>query len=981
MDFEGRDNLNNTGRRARNRAEKGKRRQIEEAVPSQQDDANCNSERTKEQLQKEQNEREIFKDMLRAAEQERKAEQEQERIERQLAAREARAEKVQQELARKAEQQRRALAVKEAAAKEALAKRREQHAREAAATEQFIVLDSSLVTCAAGLHIQHVITGFDLCKITIKGLPRNARKQEILEIFTQQGLQPHDFYISQYPSASFPDAVVLADEECGQAIAIGLEGIDFRGESLNFVVSENAIGGGMGLASRNLPFILVSWNAPSDTIIATYFTIEEAREKVRTMHLQKWNGRQIRVFMNERPSGTTGLRYFNPSSIKIMGLPHATRLDHELFEFLGSANVRTLKSHYFDIPNSFHTIRRHLSMSAGVQMHTYEVMDNGEHGEAKIKVQFTEWEDAKNALNTVRSMPQGQPQFRPWIPPKPLRYSIKISRQQYDAQKKQWDELSEKKKDVDAYVQAKEGDRGDIFIQVLGQDRKATGSLKVRVERMVAGERLDSTCWHSSFMSAEGRAFLSRVYDEKNVYIRHDFKSKSLRVYGEPRLASEAQQMVQEEVDRLSQREITRFLDQGSVGFFVREGLGKLAELLGEENVILNLSVRPCKVTVKGGDEARHHLQRLVDESKAAAFNASILPNTAVTETTCPICTDEASNPEELICGHTYCSGCLKHFLTSAVDSKTFPMVCIANDATCNVPISIPFIKRFLPAQVFHGLVEAAFLHYLEQHSQELKYCTTPDCKQIYRHRTDVAILKCPSCFSTICPACDEEAHEGMTCAERKLHSNPAEQERLNEVLAAKNGYKKCPQCKVWIEKTEGCNHMSCKCGAHICWRCMGVFSAGEIYNHMGTAHGGYFDNELAEINLGNDANFFAAQVDALDAIERERERFREELVRERERARIGQINRAAIAAVPVVRPGPFLNNWEMQQQNLAEQRRIIREGEMARQRMQEERQRQATIARYAEEVRQRDARARYAAEAQRREENRRGFFDNCIIM
>jgi hypothetical protein len=35
---------------------------------------------------------------------------------------------------------------------------------------------------------------------------------------------------------------------------------------------------------------------------------------------------------------------------------------------------------------------------------------------------------------------------------------------------------------------------------------------------------------------------------------------------------------------------------------------------------------------------------------------------------------------------------------------------------------------------------------------------------------------------------------------------------------------KQCPQCHVDIEKNGGCNHMTCKCGHHFCWVCLGDF-------------------------------------------------------------------------------------------------------------------------------------------------------------
>jgi len=42
---------------------------------------------------------------------------------------------------------------------------------------------------------------------------------------------------------------------------------------------------------------------------------------------------------------------------------------------------------------------------------------------------------------------------------------------------------------------------------------------------------------------------------------------------------------------------------------------------------------------------------------------------------------------------------------------------------------------------------------------------------------------------------------------------------------------KKCPNCRKFIEKNQGCNHMTCRkeasgCGYEFCWICMGEWSA-----------------------------------------------------------------------------------------------------------------------------------------------------------
>jgi hypothetical protein len=595
------------------------------------------------------------------------------------------AERAREEHAKRMAQEKEEREARDAAARQSQLQLEARRKREALVTEQDIVLGSNLITYGAGLDVRSVTPGSDLRQVTIKGLPPDAREEEIAHIFTQQGLDQTSFFIVRLQSqdnGNSQEAAVLMSAEEGVAIAIGLQFIEFRDHFLTFEVSEKAGGNTMG--SRNSDFLTV----------------------------------------------------YDSSS------------------------------------------------------------------------------------------------------PNPLQYTIVIPLQQYEAQQKQWDSLSEITPDNDAHVQTKVEDEA-VFIHVLGQNKRAVGSLKVRVEHMVAGERLDPKFWHPSFSASIQRIF-DHIYQTVGVYVKPDLRTQSLKVYGgSDVMVEEARRMVKEEVDRLAELETTQLLTQASIWFFMREGLTQLRELLGEENVIVSFRSEGCQITVKGEEEGRHQLNRLIAQSLIAD---QILPGYTEKET-CPICTDEISCAEQLGCGHSYCSQCLQHYLESAPHTKIFPLVCLGDEGGCKVPISIPEIRRFLQPQVFQALVEVAFRAYLDQHTQELKFCTTPDCQQIYRHsptdNSGTRTLQCPSCFSTICSACDEEAHEGMTCEERRIHKDPAEQDRLFNEWVAENGGKRCPRCRSVIEKTAGCNHITCRCGAHFCWACETTFKRRNIYQHMEDVHGG----------------------------------------------------------------------------------------------------------------------------------------------
>jgi len=220
------------------------------------------------------------------------------------------------------------------------------------------------------------------------------------------------------------------------------------------------------------------------------------------------------------------------------------------------------------------------------------------------------------------------------------------------------------------------------------------------------------------------------------------------------------------------------------------------------------------------------------------SLSATQIPSS---DETCPICFSDVEAPFRLPCGHAYCNACLRHFFTTAVDTKNFPLTCMGDDGACGRPFSIPTIQKFLlPAQL-NSLLEASFLDYLDRHPEQFKYCTTPDCSQIYRIEEGKNIVQCPSCLVTACVACQAD-HEGFSCQEWKIHQDPEEQERLLSGWAEGNDVKKCPNCAVLIEKSGGCNHMKCgKCKMHVCWVCMKVFGSSEaVYPHMTAEHGGW---------------------------------------------------------------------------------------------------------------------------------------------
>ena len=72
---------------------------------------------------------------------------------------------------------------------------------------------------------------------------------------------------------------------------------------------------------------------------------------------------------------------------------------------------------------------------------------------------------------------------------------------------------------------------------------------------------------------------------------------------------------------------------------------------------------------------------------------------------------------------------------------------------------------------------------------------------------------QCWRCHQSICLVCGATKHDGDNC-------NAAHDIVLGEMLKSKKDWVRCPKSQHIIERTTGCDHMTCKCGAEFCFFC-----------------------------------------------------------------------------------------------------------------------------------------------------------------
>ncbi|KIK75381.1 hypothetical protein PAXRUDRAFT_173041, partial [Paxillus rubicundulus Ve08.2h10] len=792
-----------------------------------------------------------------------------------------------------------------AAASERARERAREIAIEAATKTITQVVLGSIVTYSAGLIVTSLITGFETCTLHVKNLSLGVTEDEIRALFVLHGMDMERFHVVDIKRGSHEklEARIVSDAEVGRALASRLDGLEFRDDTLSVDLSANNTLEDVSVAiNQDTNVLTISWRSPSVRYIAEYGDIETANAKVSELDGKIHAGRRVKVEMNLLSPGRFHPN-FQPNAIKISNLLRSVT-NEEVKTFTGSSSVKRWLVGGFggimpDVEQVARMIRDDVERAVPTGLRQFD-QPSGTSGVVSVRAHFSSWDEAHVAHTSLLGHRYGN---MPVCLRLPDPFTIVIPSEQYTAQKAQWNALASSIEDKRACMLSVHDAGNIVRIRLSGSAKGDMGAMKVRVENLVKGEMVEG--WHRSFCFSNN-PFLRRVFVETGAYVRADWKRQSLKIYGAPRALGHARNMIRNELERLASLDYTVTLLRRSVGFFVREGIPQLKETLGENNVRFAMFSR--KITVTGGEDARHALECLIALSLKGDH---VLPNTSQGEHMCPICYDDVSSPQQLGCGHVYCSACLRHFLTSALDSDQLPLACLGDEARCRVPIPIPTIQQFLPPTSFNRLLESAFDSHVSKHPEEFKCCKTPDCVQLYRSvrpGDPAKFLHCPSCFAAVCNACNEDAHEGLTCAESRLRNNQAEQDRLNDAWIASQGgrVKKCPRCSVPIEKTIGCNHMTCRCGAHICWRCMGIFPAQAIYQHMHSAHGTIHDDEPVPqvipvnrpieqaVNVEQQREFLRqAELHRVAAIQNhnanrlqqlERERQEEERVRQRER-------------------------------------------------------------------------------------------------
>jgi hypothetical protein len=374
-------------------------------------------------------------------------------------------------------------------------------------------------------------------------------------------------------------------------------------------------------------------------------------------------------------------------------------------------------------------------------------------------------------------------------------------------------------------------------LRLEGESGQEVASAKNALENIINGTVAGDAgglIWSESFRNRSGQHKLKSIEEATKVVIACDKVASRLRLYGSPDKVEEAQRLIAELAKAESSTVHVIKLELNKFWWAKHGGFQRIVSALGRGVASIDIISTPKRILITGSIE---------QYEKALAIMNGAQIDTPTKESTidkdCAVCWTPAEKPIRTRCDHLYCHECFENMCSSASSSnKEFSICCQGDAGDCSKTFSLEELQDHLSSNTFEEMLAASFKSYIRRRPQEFTYCPTPNCDQIYRlGQTTTNTRTCPKCLLQMCIAC-KSAHAGMTCAEYNYSSSAEAQEF--EKFKREKGFKDCPKCKTTMEKTEGCNHMTCSgCGTHICWVCLAIFEvAKDCYNHMFKVHG-----------------------------------------------------------------------------------------------------------------------------------------------
>lgn len=184
----------------------------------------------------------------------------------------------------------------------------------------------------------------------------------------------------------------------------------------------------------------------------------------------------------------------------------------------------------------------------------------------------------------------------------------------------------------------------------------------------------------------------------------------------------------------------------------------------------------------------------------------------------CSICLEKVRENRTSIhgtCKTTFCNSCLGAYIRIQITEGKWKLEC----ANCRSLLSENLIEKFLQG---YPLLQEHFRRLKVDAQTDPLVKTCPNCCALNRVKKErTKRVTCPECLFEWCFDCHAPWHKGMNCKDFKRGSKLFKEWTKAKKDGVYINARRCPRCKVFIQRLDGCDHMSCpRCRTQFCYLC-----------------------------------------------------------------------------------------------------------------------------------------------------------------
>ncbi|KAK6923797.1 Helicase-associated domain [Dillenia turbinata] len=391
-------------------------------------------------------------------------------------------------------------------------------------------------------------------------------------------------------------------------------------------------------------------------------------------------------------------------------------------------------------------------------------------------------------------------------------------------------------------------ENGSFHVKISANATRTVAELRGPLEQLMQGKILDSSSLTPTILqhlfNRDGIMLMKSLQRETGTYILFDRHSLNVRIFGPEGKVAAAGKKLEEALLSLhenNQLEI-HLRGNGQPPDLMKEVVKKFGpDLEGLKEKVpeadFSLNTRRHIISIHGTKEMKQKVQDMIDE---IAQSSGQMAEKHDDEAACPICLCEVDDGYRLeACGHVFCRVCLLEQCESSIKSQdSFPICCASEK--CRVPIFLTDFRSLLPGDKLEEVFRSALGAFIARSEGTFRFCPSPDCPSVYKVADSGAAGEpffCGACHVETCTRCHLECHPYLSCEKyREFKDDP--DSSLKDWCKDKDNVRDCPVCGHVIEKIDGCNHIECRCGRHICWVCLDYFkTSDDCYSHLRSIH------------------------------------------------------------------------------------------------------------------------------------------------